>query len=204
MQSIWSAVATAALVGRPPSHTLSSIQQSSRCAHIRCQAISGGSYKLRLAKPLGIAFEEVAPGKPEGVVVADLVEGGNADIDGRILVGDKLLRCSAVSFAGKGALLSLGDGKSQFTSFQRDLIPATELDFETIMSAIQSNEGRYGYTDVVLELMHTHDSVPRVVSATDRAARRDGVDVQWDGARGTRSNGKSTPLRPTPDNFDMD
>ena len=152
---------------------------------------------------MGIVFEEISPGKPEGVEVVGLVEGGSADMDGRILVGDKLMRVSAVSFAGQSALLTVGGGQ-QFTSFQRDLIPTTALDFETIMAAIQSNEGRYGYTDVVLELMHTDKSVPRVVSSSQRATRLSGQDVEWDGARGTMSNGKSTPLRPTPDNFDVD
>ena len=51
-----------------------------------------GSYTVRLPKPLGICFEEMSVGKPEGVVVANLVEGGNADLDGRILVGDRLIR----------------------------------------------------------------------------------------------------------------
>ena len=86
-------------------------------------------------------------------------------------------------------------------SAEQDLIPCTNLDFETIMSAIQSNEGRYGYTDVVLELMHTDASQPR--AATGERDRLNGQDVQWDGARGTTSNGQSTPLRPSPDNFDV-
>ena len=71
------------------------------------------------------------------------------------------------------------------------------------MGAIQSNEGRYGYTDVVLELMHTEESVPRAASSQDRE-RLSGQQVEWDGARGTVSNGKSTPLRPAPDNFDVE
>jgi hypothetical protein len=99
--------------------------------------------------------------------------------------------------------LQIGSGQ-QFTSTQRELIPCTTLDFETIMSAIASNEGRHGYTDVALELMHTAESVPRA-APTKRTLRQDGpADVQWDGARGTVSNGVSTPLRPGKDNFDID
>ena len=41
-------------------------------------------YSVRLPKPLGIIFEEVEPSEPKGVVVAGLVEGGNAERDGRI------------------------------------------------------------------------------------------------------------------------
>ena len=159
-----------------------------------------GSYKVRLARPLGIAFEEVTPGKPEGVVVADLVSGGNADRDGRVLIGDKLMRVSAVQFGGQSALLTLGSGQ-QYTSTKRELIPCTTLDFDTIMAAIGSNEGRYGYTDVVLELAHTDASKPRAVPSSERSERLTDQDVAWDASKGTTSNGRSTPLRPTPDDF---
>ena len=174
---------------------------ASRAPAPRC-ALAAGAYQVRLAKPLGIVFEEATPGKPEGVVVAGLVEQGNAELDGRVLVGDKLMRVSAVQFSGQTALVSIGGG-NQYTSFKRDLIPTTGLDFDTIMAAIQSNEGRFGYTDVVLELMHTDESQPRAAPAAGRA-RLSGQDVQWDAAAGTVSNGRSTPLRPAPDNFDVD
>ena len=170
-----------------------------RASPLRLQL--AGSYTVRLPKPLGIVFEEVAPGEAQGVLVAGLVEGGNAENDGRVLVGDKLLRASAVSFAGQSALVTLGAGQ-QFTSFERQLIPCTALDFETIMAAIGSNEGRYGYTDVVLSLAHTDASIPR--PNAPRADRLTGQDVQWDAAAGTTSNGRSTPLRPKADNFDVD
>ena len=144
-------------------------------------------------------FEEVSPGLPEGVVVGGLVEGGAAERDGRVLVGDRLIRVSAVQFGGQESLVKLGDG-AQYTSFSRELIPVTTLDFDTIMAAIGSNEGRYGYTDVVLELQHTDDSVPRAVPQSG-ASSTDGAKVEWDGARGTTVNGISTPIRPGPDNF---
>lgn len=166
------------------------------------QCLVAGTYTVRLAKPLGIMFEEIALAKPEGVVVTGLVEDSNAEKDGRILVGDKLLRVSAVSFGGQKPLVAIGSG-SQFTAFSRDLIPCMSLDFETIMGAIRSNEGRYGYTDVVLEFMHTDQSVPRAASSPAGHERLTGREVEWDGARGTVSNGKSTPLRPAPDNFDV-
>ena len=175
-------------------------------AHLRCspsdiQCIGAAAYTVRLVKPLGIMFEENAPGKPEGVSVGGLVEGGNAERDGRILIGDALTRVSAVQFAGQSALVTIGSGQ-QFTSFSRELIPVSKMDFDTIMSAIGSNEGRYGYTDVVLELQHTDSSVPR--APTQRAERLDtdgSKSTEWDAAGGTKVNGKSTPLRPPPDNF---
>ena len=74
------------------------------------------------------------------------------------------------------------------------------------MSAIASNEGRWGYTDVALELMHTDASVPRASPARSAEWQRSSAAdrVEWDGARGTTSNGVSTPLRPGRDNFDIE
>ena len=113
---------------------------------------------------MGIIFEEVNPGKPNGVVVAGLVEGGNADLDGRILIGDRLVKVSAVQFGGQESLVKLGSGQ-MFTAVSRSMIPVLALPFDVIMNAIASNEGRWGYTDVALELRHTDASVPRTPRA---------------------------------------
>ena len=131
----------------------------------------GASYRVRLQTPLGIRFEETRPNAAEGVVVAELIESGNAFADGRVLVGDKLVACSAVTFGGKGALVTVGVGR-QFSSWERELIPCGKLDFDTIMAALGSNSGRFGYTDIVLELQHTDASVPR--AATNRKLPADG------------------------------
>lgn len=45
---------------------------------------------VTLPVPLGIVFEEIEPGSNKGVIVASLIPGGNADKDGRVLVGDKV------------------------------------------------------------------------------------------------------------------
>ena len=45
---------------------------------------------VTLQTPLGIIFEELEPNSKRGVVVASLLPGGNAELDGRILVGDKV------------------------------------------------------------------------------------------------------------------
>ena len=45
---------------------------------------------VTLRTPLGIIFEEAEPNARKGVVVSSLQPGGNADLDGRILVGDKV------------------------------------------------------------------------------------------------------------------
>mmetsp|Transcript_23783 Transcript_23783/g.39294 ORF Transcript_23783/g.39294 Transcript_23783/m.39294 type:complete len:209 (+) Transcript_23783:91-717(+) len=161
-----------------------------------------GQYTVRLPTPLGIGFEEVAAGQPQGVVIASLVEGGNAFRDGRLLVGDKLIKVSAVVLGGDGALLSVGGG-TQYTSWTRELIPCGQMDFDNIMSAIGSNSGRFGYVDAVLVLQHTQESVPRPPLPASERSRLDSDGeglVDWDWG-GTKNNGISTPIRPKPDNF---
>ena len=73
------------------------------------------------------------------------------------------------------------------------------------MAALGSNSGRYGYTDTVLEMQHTAESVPRAAppAGGDRDARlgADGADVDWDPSGGTSVNGRNTPIRPRPDSF---
>ena len=71
-------------------------------------------YEIRLDKPLGIAFIENDDG---GVVVEDLVEGGNAAKSGVIKPGDVLL----------GSTACMGrDG-----TFERKMIPVRYQDFDT-------------------------------------------------------------------------
>ena len=69
---------------------------------------------------------------------------GNAERDGRILVGDELVTCSAVILGGDSALVTIGRS-SQYTNWKRELIPVSKMDFDAIMAAIGSNSGRYGY-----------------------------------------------------------
>ena len=52
---------------------------------------------------------------------------------------------------------------------------------------------------MVMELQHTAQSVPRDASAT-RERLADEGDVEWD-LQGTKVDGRSTPIRPRPDNF---
>ena len=87
--------------------------------HSQPRAAAGANVRVRLRRPLGIVFEEVKLGEPEGVVVADLVEDGNAWNDGRVLVGDRLAKCSAVILGGDSALLTVGGGR-QYTNWERE------------------------------------------------------------------------------------
>jgi hypothetical protein len=94
-------------------------------------------YEIVLDKPLGIAFEE---GDDGGVVVDYLVEGGNAAKSGKIQPGDVLL--ATTGCMGR-------DG-----TFERRVIPSRYLDFDTIMSAIGSNQAKFNKkrrNDVILQ-----------------------------------------------------
>ena len=41
------------------------------------------------------------------------------------------------------------------------MIPALDMDFDTVMDAIGSNTGRFGYSDVAIEVRRTRDSLVR-------------------------------------------
>eukprot|EP00908_Phaeocystis_cordata_P023893 Transcript_6347.p2 GENE.Transcript_6347~~Transcript_6347.p2 ORF type:complete len:194 (-),score=46.52 Transcript_6347:95-676(-) len=179
---------------------LPTLLRPSRHHELQIRAIAGQQVRVRLRRPLGIVFEEVVPGEAQGVVVADLVENSNAWKDGRVFVGDKLLKCSAVIFGGQSSLVTVGTG-SQFTNWERELVPCTKMDFDTIMSAIESNSGRLGYTDVVLVLERTDSSVERAMPAGMRVRLDDDNDDEQWGFAGTNVDGVSTPIRPKPDKF---
>lgn len=100
-----------------------------------------GVYEVSMLKPLGIIFEEVEVGK--GVYVQDLVEGGNAERMGIIQKGDVLVGVTAVKVVG--------------AKWERRLIPAKDLSFDTIVGAIGSNEPKWGCEDVVLQFMRPDD-----------------------------------------------
>ena len=96
-----------------------------------------GVYEISLPKPLGIIFEEIEIGK--GVYVVDMVEDGNAERQGTVMKGDILIGVTAVKVVG--------------AKWERRLIPAKDLDFDTVVNAISSNEEKWGCTDVVLQFM---------------------------------------------------
>jgi hypothetical protein len=76
-----------------------------------------GVYEVKLEKPLGIVFEEIDFGK--GLYVQDLVDGGNADIEGSVQKDDILIGITAVKIVG--------------AKFERRLIPCLGFDFDTMV-----------------------------------------------------------------------
>lgn len=66
-----------------------------------------GVVEVELERPLGIVFEEMVPYKPNGVKVAELVPGGNAEASGLIGVGDLLIAATGVKQIGKDRVYSV-------------------------------------------------------------------------------------------------
>ena len=54
--------------------------------------------------------------------------------------------------------------------YTKDSRHAGNMDFETVMNAIRSNSGRYGYKDVRLTFRRTEKSVPRSTETLKRSA----------------------------------
>lgn len=98
--------------------------------------IPDGVFEVRMAKPLGIVFEELEAGGG-GVYVAGLVEGGNAEAQGIIQEGDKLIGVTAIKVIG--------------AKWERRLLPCTAWDFDTVVGAIGSNDIKWGCDNVVLQ-----------------------------------------------------
>jgi PDZ domain len=96
--------------------------------------IPKGVYEVCMTKPLGIVFEEIEARK--GVFVQDLVEGGLAEVQGKVKVGDILVAVTAVKIVG--------------AKYERRLIPARKFDFDTAVGAIGSNQPKWGCNDVML------------------------------------------------------
>ena len=93
-----------------------------------------GVYEVQLAKPCGILFEEIEPNR--GVYIQDLVEGGNAERQGILQKDDVLIGVTAVQISG--------------AKWERRLIPAKKFGFDLVVSAIGSNEEKWGCNNVIL------------------------------------------------------
>lgn len=94
-------------------------------------------YEVALKKPCGIVFEELDVNFARGVKVIELVEGGNADQSGKVRADDVLVGVSAVRFIG--------------AKFERNIYDATKMDFDSVVDAIGSNEGKWNCKEVFLQ-----------------------------------------------------
>jgi len=115
--------------------TSSSLQSSST---------QGDEYTVKLGlPPLGIVFEDVSSGSPSGVKVVALTTGGQGERCGKIEIGDLLKTSSAIQFRS---------GSSKFDIVDVD---CTEFDFDTVISALTSNNARFGCTSVDLTFIRS-------------------------------------------------
>ena len=90
-------------------------------------------YEVALERPLGIVFEELGTASsPRGVKVVEVAAGSNAAASGKVSVGDVLVGLTAVRYMGGEYL-----GKARP---ERDIFPAGQMDFDTVVDAIGSNE----------------------------------------------------------------
>ena len=93
-------------------------------------------YEVSLQAPLGIRFEE--NGYPKrGVTAIEILEGSNAERSGQIAVGDYLVGVTGVTLIG--------------SKFERRCCDCSKWDYDTVVSAIGSNEERFGCKDVILQ-----------------------------------------------------
>ncbi len=96
--------------------------------------------------PLGIVFEEVEPVGYAGVKVTSLVTGGKGDQCKKIQVGDRLKYTTAIKFL---------PGSSNYKVV---VVDCRGLDFDTIVSAIGSNQERFGVDGVELTFCRAKES----------------------------------------------
>mmetsp|Transcript_28802 Transcript_28802/g.35035 ORF Transcript_28802/g.35035 Transcript_28802/m.35035 type:complete len:175 (-) Transcript_28802:71-595(-) len=113
----------------PPSSSL----KSSTTTTALSSSSKSEEYSVTLPlPPLGIVFEDISPGyPPKGVKVVALTSGGAGEKCGKIELGDVLTSVSAVKF------------KSGSSNFDVVMVDCTVLDFDTVVSAITSNQEKF-------------------------------------------------------------
>ncbi|KAK9842698.1 hypothetical protein WJX74_000829 [Apatococcus lobatus] len=144
---LWPVIVTARGCRLPPDESSQADQDSTRQQFIR----------VKLRKPMGMVLSE----KSNNVVfVEEISAGGNADKSGKVQVGDVISKCSAyVLKSGKdGDYEREGYGKRPYTNWEPIMFDCTGQDFKTVMSAISSNNDRWGIFDVTLELRRSRSN----------------------------------------------
>jgi len=113
-------------------------KQTSTSSYLPSSSSSSEDYSVVLGlPPLGIVFEDISSGyPPKGVEVVALTTGGKGANCGKIEIGDQLKTCSAIKFF---------PGSSKYELITLD---CTKLDFDTVVSAITSNDEKFGCESV--------------------------------------------------------
>lgn len=89
------------------------------------------------------------------ILVDEIVEGGNADRDGRVRVGDVLVGCQAVTLKEaklSGSFEKEGYGARPYDNWETIWVDTVGLRYETVISALTSNNPRWGISSIELEL----------------------------------------------------
>lgn len=106
--------------------------------------------RVTLRRPLGIVFGE--RGKGGAVVVEEVASGGNAARSGKVEVGDELVRCSAYVLKSGTDAPREGYGDRPYDNWEQTMFDCRGVDFKTVMVALESNNPRWGITQITLEL----------------------------------------------------
>jgi len=121
-----------------------SYSSTSKSSALQSSSTQQDEYTVKLGlPPLGIVFEDVSSGSPSGVRVVALTTGGQGERCGKIEVGDQLKSSSAVQFR---------PGSSKFDIVDVD---CTKFDFDTVISALTSNNERFGCNSVDLTFIRS-------------------------------------------------
>mmetsp|Transcript_20757 Transcript_20757/g.40349 ORF Transcript_20757/g.40349 Transcript_20757/m.40349 type:complete len:212 (-) Transcript_20757:20-655(-) len=113
--------------------------------------IPPGCRRLRMEKPLGIVFEEVADDK--GAYVVEVGKGSSAERAG-VKVGERLVAVSATTLkAGtSGEFANKGYGGRPFDNWEIIMYPCMNENFRQILKAFASNNERWGINHVSIVL----------------------------------------------------
>lgn len=133
-----------------------------RSLHKRCRgslvlARSSGeslpTVKVTIKQPLGIILAEDV--QNNCIFVEEIEPGSNAEEHGGVDVGDVLVGCSGVVLKEaklSGSFEKEGYGQRPYDNWETIWVDARGLKYETIMSALRSNNPRWGISTITLEL----------------------------------------------------
>lgn len=121
----------------------------------RASQSSGGevkTVKVTIKQPLGIVLAEDV--ENNCIFVEEIEPGSNAQ-EHDVTVGDVLVGCSGVVLKEaklSGSFEKEGYGQRPYDNWETVWVDARGLQYETVMSALRSNNPRWGINTITLEL----------------------------------------------------
>lgn len=138
-------------ISRPGSSRL-----QNRWSRLRASESSGQearTVKVTIKQPLGIILAEDV--KNNCIFVEEIEPGSNAE-EHDIHVGDVLVGCSGVVLKEaklSGSFEKEGYGQRPYDNWETIWVDTRGLQYETVMSALRSNNPRWGINTITLELL---------------------------------------------------